>query len=901
MHAVYRVDGGSTMTSLQTIDIPITGMDCAGCAKQVQSAIAALPGVASVNVLLAAEKAVVQLDPSQVDLPAIRNAVEGAGYTSPPPPARPSGIQTIDIPIQGMDCAQCAQHVQHAIAAVPGVRSVNVLLSAEKAVLQIDPTVLEVRAVQAAVTRAGYTIPDSSVQAFHGAAGERRTIPDFTRQILTLFGIIFGVVLFIVVVGEGLGLFEQVTELVPWPIGALLVLVAGYPIFRNVVRATLRGQVLSHTLMSIGAFAALAVGQWATAVVVVFFMRVGEYAERFTTERARRAVKNLTALAPQTARVERVGIEYEIPIGEVQVGDIVVVRPGESIPVDGAVISGQAIIDQAAITGEPLPVDAGPGTNVFAATMARGGSLRIHATAIGTDTTFGRVIKLVEEAESHRAGVQRIADTFSAYYLPVVATIAILTFVFRQDPIAAAAVLVVACSCSFALATPIAMLASIGAGAKRGLLVKGGKYLETLARADVVMVDKTGTLTLGRPQITDVIALSDIPEAEVLTVAASAERYSEHPLAEAVRTAARERDLPLAVPEGFESIPGQGIRAYVQGHRIAIGNRRMIATAHGVDVAAPLEADGKTLLFITRNDELIGVLAAADTVRPEIQAAFAAIHAMGIRHIEILTGDNERTAAALATPLGVAYRANLLPEDKIAIVKDYQAKGHTVMMVGDGINDAPALAQADVGIAMGVAGTDIAFEAAHVALMRDDWMLVPEVLHIARRTMRVVKTNIAFTAVYNVIGLSLAAFGILPPIFAAAAQSLPDIGILANSSRLLRSKRTDQKNTVHAAEQSDRREIIQDTTARMRALEKSMVHESVNTVDQNISASCECCSSETTATALASPHTEALFGLSSRASVIALHPATSQQDHSKATSSQQTACQCCSTSKPHQH
>src|SRR5581483_7679675 len=527
---------------------------------------------------------------------------------------------------------------------------------------------------------------------------------------------------------------------------------------------------------------------WATAVVVVFFMRVGDYAEQFTTERSRRAIKNLAAMAPQTARIERAGEERTVPIGEVQVGEIVVVRPGEKIPVDGEVVSGQATIDQAAITGESMPVEVGTGSKVFAATMARLGSVRVRTTHIGKDTTFGRVIRLVEEAEAHRADVQRIADKFSAYYLPVVGSIALLTLLLRRDPLAAAAVTVVACSCSFALATPIAMLASIGAAAKAGLLIKGGKYLETLAKADVLLLDKTGTLTLGKPQITDVIALNGLLQAEVLALAATAERYSEHPLAEAVRVAAKERDVALGQPRQFEAVPGMGVRAEIDGHRVSVGNARFVPEATKLPLTTELEAQGKTLLFATRDGQIIGVLAASDTLRAEVPQAMNAVRQLGVRQIELLTGDNERSAAALAQQIGVNYRANLLPEDKIRIVKEYQAQGHIVVMVGDGVNDAPALAQANVGIAMGAAGTDVAIEAAHIALMREDWTLVPEVFRIARRTMRVVKMNIGFTAVYNLLGLTLAAFGILPPILAAAAQSLPDLGILGNSARLLRRK-----------------------------------------------------------------------------------------------------------------
>jgi Cd2+/Zn2+-exporting ATPase/Cu+-exporting ATPase len=316
-------------------------------------------------------------------------------------------------------------------------------------------------------------------------------------------------------------------------------------------------------------------------------------------------------------------------------------------------------------------------------------------------------------------------------------------------------------------------------------LIKGGKYLETLARADILLVDKTGTLTLGQPQITDVIPLNGLSTSDILTLAASAERYSEHPLAEAVRDAAQEQNLALSIPKNFESIPGMGIRAEVNDSLVTIGNRRLIPAAETLPITKEFEERGKTLLFLSRNGELAAILAASDTLRAEVPSALAELRALGIRRIELLTGDNERTAAALAEKLGIDYRSSLLPENKIGIVKEYQANGHTVVMIGDGVNDAPALAQANIGIAMGGAGTDIAIEAAHITLLREDWALVPEVIRIAHRTMRIIKMNLAFTAFYNVVGLSLAAFGFLPPVLAAAAQSLPDIGILTNSARLI--------------------------------------------------------------------------------------------------------------------
>ncbi|GHO47720.1 heavy metal translocating P-type ATPase [Ktedonospora formicarum] len=776
----------ATPDALRTIELPISGMDCTECTQHVQQALCALPGVEQAQVYLSSEKAVVRYDPVQVDMSTFRKAVEGAGYILSLP------LRTVELKIAGMDCTECTEHVQHALAGLRGVEEAQVYLSSEKALIRYDPTQIDFSAFHQAVEKAGYSIDSEGTAQEEISAFP--SLGSFTRPILTLFALVLGIVLLVVIVGEWLGWMKRVTDLIPWYVGWALVLLAGSPIFLNVIKAALRRQVISHTLMSLGVVAALVVGQWPTAAVVVFFMHVGNFAENFTTERSRHALKHLTSMTPKTARLERDGNEIEVPIGEVQPGEVVIVRPGEAIPVDGLVLMGQATINQAALTGEAMPVEVSEGSQVYAATIATLGSLRLRTTHVGADTTFGRVIKMVEEAEAHRADVQRLADRFSAYFLPVVAAIAALTLLISRNPLATASVLVVACSCSLALATPVAMLASIGAAAKRGMLIKGGKYLETLARADVVLLDKTGTVTVGEPQIADVIATSQMGKNEVLQLAASAERYSEHPLAEAVREKARKLRLPLLSAEQFEAIPGQGIRVCVDGSQLAVGNTRLIPSGRDQAETAALEAQGKTLLFVERDGELVGLLAASDTVRPEMPEALAHLRRYGVKHIEMLTGDNEQVAAALAEQLGIGYQANLLPEDKIRLVKEYQAKGHTVVMVGDGVNDAPALAQADVGMAMGVAGTDVAMDAAHMALMRNDWRLVPEVFAIAHRTMRVVKMNIGFTALYNVVGLSLAAFGVLPPILAAAAQSLPDLGILANSARLLRAGQKLQNN-----------------------------------------------------------------------------------------------------------
>jgi len=701
-------------------------------------------------------------------------------------------LQRIEVPVSGMDCAECTQHVQQAIAALPGVEQVDVLLASEKAIITLDPARVTIPMIRQAVAGAGYSVPTEDGRRTTDnppdSVVRRSSSVEFSNRLGILLLAVFGAVLLIVLAGEWLGWIQAITSRVPYIIGAILVLLAGAPVFRQVIRAARHKQILSHTLMSLGVLAALAVGQWLTALIVLFFIYVGEYVESFTTERARGALRDLQALTPQTARVERGEAEIELPIEQVRVGQVVVVRPGEKIPVDGEVIAGHATVNQATITGEAMPVEVSTGSFVYAATLAQLGSIRVRAAHVGQDTTYGHVIQLVEQAEANRGDVQRMADRFSGYYLPIVLAFAALTFLVRRDPLATAAVLVVACSCSIALATPIAMLASIGAAARRGILVKGGKWLETLARADTLLLDKTGTLTLGEPRVTDVIALNGLNEDELLSLAASVERDSEHPLARAIRDAADAKNLPLERVEEFQAVPGLGVRARVQGQRIEITNARSLNDITFAAQATALEAQGKTVFAVKCENETVGILAASDTLRPAVPEALNQLRALGINHIELLTGDNQGAASSLAQTLGIAFRANLLPEDKIRIVRELQAQGKRVIMVGDGVNDAPALAQADVGIAMGVAGTAVAAEAAHITLLREDWLLVPEVFRIARRTMRVVKMNLGFTAVYNIVGLSLAALGILPPVFAAAAQSLPDIGVLVNSSRLLKQK-----------------------------------------------------------------------------------------------------------------
>jgi Cd2+/Zn2+-exporting ATPase/Cu+-exporting ATPase len=691
----------------------------------------------------------------------------------------------VELVVEQLDCADEAAQIQTALGRLAGVSQVRTSVSARKVFVTYDPSQIGPAEIRATIEGLEMTVREG-----RATTSPRRT--SLPNLIGGAFVTAVALVALVGILGERLGLLEAVTARIPAWLAVTAVLVGGFPIFRNVLRALRNRSVTSHALMTLGILGALGIGQYAAAAVIVFFMRFADFLESFTAERSRQAIRELLKLTPETARVERDGGEVEVPAGEVRRGDVVVVKPGERIPVDGRVLAGHGSVNQAPITGESIPVEKAAGDSVFAATVCERGFLRIQTERVGAETTFGRILRLVEEAEAQKAPVQRFADRFTAYYIPVVVTTALLTYFFGRNPTAAVAVVLVACSCAIAMATPAAVLASVGRAARRGIIVKGGRHLEALAKVDTLVMDKTGTVTFGTPRITEVVSLNDLPENKLLAKVAVVERYSEHPVASAILAESQARGLALAAPERFEVLPGEGVVARVGEVEAACGNERLMER-RGVkvlrsvaDQVHALEAQGRTVLCVAENEMLVGLIGVADTLRPEVPEALTWLRALGIRSFLLLTGDNERVARALAAQLGVDYRAECLPEKKIEVIKQLQSKGAVIAMVGDGINDAPALAQADVGIAMGVAGTDAAIEAAHVALMRDDWRLIPEAVQIGRRAFATIKQNLWFTAAYNVIGILLAAVGWLPPIAAAAAQSLPDVAVMLNSSRLLR-------------------------------------------------------------------------------------------------------------------
>ena len=693
--------------------------------------------------------------------------------------------QTLELTVAELDCADEARQIEGVLARLAGVTEVRTAVSARRALVEYDPDCLAPETIRRAIQDLGMTVTDARTPIDR----PQRSLPDLIGW---SFVSIIAIVTLAGIVGERLGLLDAVTARIPPWLSIAAVLAGGYPIFRNVVRALRNRSITSHALMTLGIVSALAIGQYAAAAVIVFFMRLADFIEGYTTERSRQAIKELVKLAPESARVERDGREVEVAADDVSRGDIVLVKSGERIPVDGTVVDGRASINQAAITGEAVPVERQPGDQVFAATICERGALRVRTDRVGRDTTFGQIIRLVEEAEAAKAPVQRFADRFTAYYIPVVLGVAAATYLIGGSATAAVATVLVACSCAIAMATPITVLAAVGRAAKRGIVIKGGRYLEALAKVDTIVMDKTGTLTLGRPEVTDILSLDGGNSAEMLRLAAALERRSEHPLAEGILRAAEARGVTLDEPKDFDVYPGEGVGGTVDGRRVWCGTERLMARA-GVAVAESeraraeaLSAEAKSVVLVAEDGRIAGLIALADTLRPEVLGALDALRALGIRRLLLLTGDRQAVARSVAERVGIEFEAEVLPEDKIRTIERLQRDGHVVAMVGDGINDAPALAQADVGIAMGVAGTDAAIEAAHVALMGDDWRAVPEAIRIGRRAFRTIKQNLWFTAGYNVAGMLLAAVGWLPPILAAAAQALPDVAVMLNSSRLLR-------------------------------------------------------------------------------------------------------------------
>jgi len=734
------------------------------------------------------------------------------------------------LPVRGMHCAACVGKVEGALRTVPGVESASVNLATEQATVTFDPGRADVGALQAAVAAAGYEL--AAAPPARGGEAERRQRADREREAHRLRArVLVGSLLSLpLLVGGMPGIFPWAPAWLrdPWVQLALATPVqfwVGASFHRGFLRDLRHRSASMSTLVSLGTNAAyvfsVAVTLWPhvfhvaggmpyyeTAAVVITLVVLGRWLEARARGRTSEAISRLVSLAPRTARVLRDGRDVDVPTAEVMVGDLIRIRPGERLPVDGTVVEGASTVDESMLTGESLPVEKAPGATVSAGTVNRTGSFVFRAGRVGRDTTLARIIALVEEAQGSRAPIQRLADRVAGVFVPIVLVIAALTFagwwLLGPEPAllhaltSAVAVLVIACPCAMGLATPTAIMVAAGRGAEHGVLIRNAAALEGLSRVDTVVLDKTGTLTVGRPVVTDVVAARGGPEDDVLALAAGAEQGSEHPIGEAIVARAKELGLALPPVGEFVSIPGQGVDAMAPDGRILLGNRALME-ARGIEVdallprGAALAAEGKTVVFLAFAGQALGLVAAADVLKPDAAAAVAALRRRGLSAV-MLTGDHRATAAAIARQAGIdsPVLAEVQPEAKARAIAGLQAEGRRVAMVGDGVNDAPALVQADVGIAMG-SGTDVAIEAADVTLMRSDLMSVVAAVELSRRTIRIVKENLAWAFGYNVVLIPVAAgllyplWGVLlSPMLAGAAMAFSSVSVVTNSLRLKR-------------------------------------------------------------------------------------------------------------------
>ncbi len=580
------------------------------------------------------------------------------------------------------------------------------------------------------------------------------------------------------------------------PIDAVAItatIIGGYPIFREAYNNLHEHSITMEVAMAMGIIASLLINEYTGAATIAFFTLISEYIEGFTIDRGRTAIESLIRLVPQKATVRRNSKELQVDITEVRTGETLVVKPGEKIPVDGRISKGHAYLNQAPITGESTPVEKETGEEVFAGTINQEGVIEVKAVGIGEDTTLGRIIRLVEEAESSKAPAQRFADRFVSLFVPIVLTIALFVYAVTRNANSAIAVFVVACPCAISLATPIAVIASVGRAAKKGIIIKGGIHLEELAKIDTVVFDKTGTLTLGEPRVSEVKPFLDHEEKEIIFLAATTELHSEHSIAQAIAKKANEYGIEIPEHQECRILPGKGIECTYEDTTILLGNRQLLGEK---DIPIPdgvkeymetREGNGETPMMLAHDDHLCGVITLTDTLREDAEQGINALKSLGITRFVMMTGDNPRTAAQMAWKLGITeVRAEMLPHQKAEEVRKLVSSGRRVLMVGDGVNDAPALAEANVGVAMGVVGTQAAIEASDVALMTDSFSNIAEAVRIGRQTSSTIKQNIFGSLIFNIVGVSLAAFGLLSPSLAAIAHALPDVTLFLNSARLLR-------------------------------------------------------------------------------------------------------------------
>ncbi|WP_339320864.1 heavy metal translocating P-type ATPase [Paenibacillus sp. FSL W8-0194] len=795
--------------------VQITGMTCAACANRIEKGLNKMEGVDSANVNFALERATVTYDSDKVNDEAIEATIKKLGYGTVKEVTR--------FKLEGMTCAACANRIEKGLNKMPGVTNASVNFALETATVEYSPAEVSVADMQSKVKQLGYKAVAQSDEEEHADTRDRAVRKQKRKLIVS--AILSIPLLWAMVAHFSFTSWIYLPDLFmnPWfqlVLATPVQFYIGWPFYVGAYKALRNGSANMDVLVALGTSAAyfyslyLTIDWYAkganlhhgpnmyyeTSAILITLVIMGKLFEVLAKGRTSEAIKSLMGLQAKTARVIRDGQEMTLPVEEVIAGDIVMVRPGEKIPVDGNVIEGESSVDESMLTGESLPVEKKSGDAVIGATLNKNGVLRVQATKVGKETALAQIIKVVEEAQGSKAPIQRVADVISGIFVPIVVGIAIAAFLvwyffvtpgnFAEALEKAIAILVIACPCALGLATPTSIMAGSGRAAELGILFKGGEHLEQTHKIDAIILDKTGTVTKGKPELTDVAAEGD--EQEFLRLVGAAEKNSEHPLAEAIVAGIQERGIQLPDTQSFAAIPGYGIEAEVEGKKLLVGTRRLmekhgVEASHAYALMSRLEESGKTAMLAAIDNRYAGLVAVADTIKETSKEAVQRLKDMGIEVI-MITGDNERTAKAIAAEVGIDHvRAEVLPEGKAEEVKKLQAQGKKVAMVGDGINDAPALATADIGMAIGT-GTDVAMEAADVTLMRGDLSSIPDAIYMSRKTMGNIKQNLFWALGYNTLGIPVAALGLLAPWIAGAAMALSSVSVVLNALRLQRVK-----------------------------------------------------------------------------------------------------------------
>lgn len=772
--------------------ITVTGLDCPDCAAKVEKAVKRIPGIASATIVFPSGKLSFEFDESQTGVQKVIDKVKAIGYDADEQdyPRNTEGVLRTNFCINGMDCADCAAKLEKRISKIPGVEEAKVNFGASKMTVTHDGPVSEILNV---IGKMGYSgRVDEGQKSLQVPASFWKTNQYAIPSLISL------VMLVLASVAEHLGVPVKYTHSVYF-VGAIL---GGFLPAKNGISMLINGREMDmNFLMTLAAIGAMAIGQFEEAATVVFLFSFGNALQGYTLDKTRNSIRALMELTPNEALVKRDGSEIVLPVDAIRLGDIILVRPGERIPMDGKVFSGFSSLNQAPITGESIPVEKQAGDEVYAGTINERGAIDIEVTKLAKDNTLSRIISMVEEAQGQRAPSQQFVDKFAKYYTPAVIVSAVLVavipaLVFGQ-PFAkwfyeALGMLLVACPCALVISTPVSIVSAIGSAAKSGVLIKGGMYLEEAGALSVVAFDKTGTLTEGKPQVTNVISTNGTSEDDILSIAAAIESRSEHPLGEAIINNAREKGISIPAVANFEAILGKGARGEVNSKLYQIGNKRFFT-----EQALPwgdleerislLQSEGKTVMLLGDSEKIVGLIAVADVLRSNSKQAIEKLKKAGIKKVIMLTGDNDRTARAIAGQVGLDdFRADLLPEDKVNAIRDLLSEYGKVAMVGDGVNDAPAMAISTVGIAMGAAGTDAALETADIALMADDLTRLSYAMELSRKTLGIIKQNITFALILKGLILLLVIPGWLTLWLAIIGDMGASLLVTLNGMRLIR-------------------------------------------------------------------------------------------------------------------